>query len=347
MALAVGCGPSYALPHVPVVGGTPEQIAEVYDELEDFSRWIGPDRVELREIRFVDGPLDVGRGTYPRAGRRVVLTKDLIGAALRNTLRHELCHAVDYQEGLLASREPLFDALVDRLTARGESLHVNPRASQRLLRSELLARICVTGPAGTRLLQSSCPGEPDELDEAAARVEDWVWRGVDPLPLTETPPPVEHTAPFDVAGVHIVASEDGRSGRLGIDGPKGWVVSWVDLASGDPDPDTVDPPSLYELSKPFMVPPPEPLPPGLHPPPAPDLFHPPYLSVAQSDRAALVVRPATSLGVQRRVVVLDAGTWHGVDACPGPVASVFSTPDRLWLVWAEGSLIQWTPISSD
>jgi hypothetical protein len=46
-----------------------------------------------------------------------------------------------------------------------------------------------------------------------------------------------------------------------------------------------------------------------------------------------------------RLIVLEDGQWRAVEACPGVVATVFSTPDVLWTAWAEQDEIHWAPIA--
>jgi hypothetical protein len=94
-----------------------------------------------------------------------------------------------------------------------------------------------------------------------------------------------------------------------------------------------------------------PLPHGLAaPPPSAAIF--PVRTVVQGNAALVVadVRLGARLSepfgpIAPRAVLLDDEGWHLIDACPSHVATVFTTPDRPWLAWADDEVVTWAPAS--
>src|SRR4029079_165377 len=83
------------------------------------------------------------------AGRRITLSEAQATPELRTTLRHEVCHAVDDQNGLVDGHESAFSSgsgLVDDVTGP----------------SEVFADLCMFGVEALGPLWSDeCPSDPD------------------------------------------------------------------------------------------------------------------------------------------------------------------------------------------
>ncbi|MEZ4236744.1 MAG: hypothetical protein R3F59_11430 [Myxococcota bacterium] len=343
-----GCGPLSTVPYVPLEGGSSAQRALAREELFAFDHWAGPDRVKLRSLQFVDSSEVPYAGAYDHDRRRLTLADDLVGA-LRTILRHELCHALDHQEHLPAAIA--LDQLSDRLGAAGVDLVPSVRGEPlRSRRSEILASFCESGPVGAELLQWPCPGELPEVAGIARHLDQEVWSGDEQPPTISMEVQAGGTllASFAV-DTSIVAhgSADGTAVYIGLLGATGEQASyWVDLQTGAFVPDLPDDFELDTTGS-YETQPQEPLPEGLR-----SVLDSVVLrtgtQIVQGDRAAALVEVVTSnlFGpFAPRVVVLEDGVWQPVDACPGTVSTVFSTPDTLWLAWAEGTVVHWAPIA--
>ena len=152
LVLLAGCR-FYGLDVVDVSGGTAAQRAEVEAGLEDFATWIGdPARVELSSVE-IGTPPKGALGAYRVSSRRVELSSTLTGARLREVLHHELCHALDAQEGRPSHDFPGLDAMT-YLAAQGPDA---PARNDKEIRQEVFARLCEEGPwAASLWSQQTC-----------------------------------------------------------------------------------------------------------------------------------------------------------------------------------------------
>ncbi|MEZ4237719.1 MAG: hypothetical protein R3F59_16535 [Myxococcota bacterium] len=334
LALAAGCAQQVPLDEVPVLHGTDAQAATVQRGIAAFEAASGAGRVTLRRIVFDDvyGAL----GQYDSVHQRVRLDHALHGAVLERVLRHELCHALDFQEDLVADPDPRWDDQVRTLFRLG-AVDTAGLDGPRIRRSEAFARYCELGPLVAHALRDPCPEEAPEDTDVFRFLARRVWRASDVPPLPPlgephaswVPPQPPYT--FDVLGLD-------DPGRIALRLDSGVDVSFVtlDLDSGAPVPD----PGLA----PFL--PDAPLPAGL------EGVCPLYADFSSAagfaaGPAAVVARfwlyPGASAG---RVLADDGSGWAPLPGCvpPGP-SDVFATADgRVWLAWTDGGRIAWAAL---
>lgn len=222
---ALACRPLRPLEDTPVLGGTPELRERVRAELAAFDAAVGPGRVELRKVVFVDGGPNVRgddvAGAYGLG--RVELAADDPQVTL--TLRHELCHAVHVTDGLLDDPDPLWDEVAAGLftldptyVSAREAGHYHTADRQR---HEAMASFCELGADALAALLDPCPGESPLQVDLARWLLDEVYREVEPPgPVVDGPittldgwSPTEPTvSAADVEGV--VAVGDGLAADL-------------------------------------------------------------------------------------------------------------------------------------
>ncbi|MEZ4235454.1 MAG: hypothetical protein R3F59_04690 [Myxococcota bacterium] len=177
---------------VPVEGGTRATRAAAREELAAFDGWAGPGRVALSSVTFRALGDDHVDGMYRRTTAQVVLDEALSADVVRIALRHELCHALDWQEGLLDAPDAAFDAAGDLLFSPfGADLPYDE--DRRGRRSEALAQVCEVGPFGAVARATRCDGEPEVGAALAAFAWERVWRGAPAVPV-RPPAPLEATA---------------------------------------------------------------------------------------------------------------------------------------------------------
>jgi hypothetical protein len=332
-ALLGACAERVPLSQVPVRGGTDAQQAEVRRIIEGFEQAAGPGRVALTEVVFSDiyGP---AIGTFSPVSFRVRLESGLQGFELERVLRHELCHALDYTEGLVAEPDPAFDALVHDLFVLG-AVDTEGLEGPRNRRSEAFARFCEKGPLIAEALSSACPGEPDEVTEVAATLVRQVWPAWERPQSSPIPGRVHAswTAP---------APDPEEFGVIGLADPSQIRVQYgsarvdLDLESGRPPDRGASPPFAPQ----------EELPEGL------DGLCPMYGYL--SDGAGWAEGPAAALvrfdlyegSAVARVLAADGGAWGPVHGCVSHQhTDLFATADhRLWLAWVDGATVSWVPL---
>lgn len=341
-----GCA-SRPLDEVPIHGGTLAQQQVVRETIAEFEAWIGPGRVELSAVVFTPGVRDaVGR--YWVAQRRIRILDSVEGAELERVVRHELCHAVDLQGDLLSRPDPTFDTLVERVRAQeAHPLHPVVGESRRADRGELFANLCEYGPARTHLVATPCPGDPEYLAAAARWLEDEVWTGEPGLSFGPGPAVTEQAGfetGWSVDQLELVGGRDEAAVLVTAYSPidttpagrSPWSRDWRDLATGEVVP--------YEVSghwlpgEGFLEPIPASWPAGLPDPrPFDDEAADPVDSVVDGDRALVVSRRvplgdwSTGRPLAPRVWSWDGADWSVVEACPSRLASVFATPEGLYL----------------
>jgi len=188
------CVELYSLERVPVVGGTEDQRTLVEAELEYFDTEVRKGRLAIGEIRFEALPVDGSINSYSRV---VTLDEDLALVDVRYTLRHELCHGLDFEERLSWNDRTLFDALADTIEVPVSHIP-GPMTYEEYRRSEGLAAYCSMGPLAGIALASPCdPSEREEWTDAGEWLRENVWQGMssgplawDPMPVASWPTPV-------------------------------------------------------------------------------------------------------------------------------------------------------------
>jgi hypothetical protein len=228
--------PVYELGEVPVGGAPNEAAADAVEaELAAMASWFGPHRVLLESIDFVDVAAPIGRYTHEH--RSIELSGLLQPTDLRIVLRHELCHALDRQEGLADQAVQPWQDLAVQVSQE--------YVGDRQRRSEALAQQCELGPIGAAAIAAvPCPTDAD-LEGASV---DWllahVWGGYappSPIESDEAPfveVPVATSTPFDYVRVASSATSSAilvNAVRYTEDGTN-VVVFAADVNTGTPVP---------------------------------------------------------------------------------------------------------------
>jgi hypothetical protein len=175
LLVSLGFADRLPLGDIPIVGADdPEILSLVREKLADFERDVGEGRVALVEVRFA--PRRTLGAFSPRTGR-IVLASDLSPDELPDVLGHELCHALDFAEDLVAQPVAEFDALGFEVVdpARGGR---PVQGSPRFRRREAFAAWCALGADTAQHLTTS--DEPERVTEAAHWLVERVWLGAVP-----------------------------------------------------------------------------------------------------------------------------------------------------------------------
>jgi hypothetical protein len=175
LLVTLGLADRVPLGDAPIVGADDAQMLTLVRELlAEFEQDVGEGRVGLVEVRFA--PRRTLGAFSPRTGR-IVLADDLTPEDLQDVLGHELCHALDFAEDLVARPVAEFDALGFEV--------VDPRrggrpvqGSERFRRREAFAAWCALGPDTAQHLVAS--DEPERVTEAAHWLVERVWTGAVP-----------------------------------------------------------------------------------------------------------------------------------------------------------------------
>lgn len=281
----------------------------------------------VREVHLVDRLArdDIG-GTWRATTETIRLDAGLSEDALVHGLRHEVCHAVDDQNGLVSGREaafpfPGFDPEIGGAEA---------------IPHEAFAETCAVGPGVLAAAWPSSTGGPaTDIDAVGARfVHDEVYG------LSDAPPGAElvRVATARPPGLRVDDPELGLaltglvSGRIAV-GVFGDGWGWF----GEADPHTGE---LFDLvDAPETNPPPE-----LDPALAPEGWTA-YRTSRASDGSPVVYAnlwlPAGNL---YRWSVLRADGWRAVRVDPAArTVTPFSLDGAGWLGWVEGDHLAWGP----
>ncbi|MEQ1568570.1 MAG: hypothetical protein ABMA64_23230 [Myxococcota bacterium] len=329
LLFVVGCE-AQPLPSVPVFGGTDEQQTAVREVLDGFDRDVGAGRVHLRRVVFDDRAF---AGAYDVGSRTVTLVPQLPVAEIPRVLRHELCHALDFQEGLLARPDPLWDSVADDLFASGR-VDPAPYTTARLRRAETLATYCGEGPWWSELTSSECADDPVQVRDLGQRLREDVW--IDAAPMATTPQVVAAGRwPSGILADSLVVdpTEDPEVVRLRAS--RGDVNAWaaVRLAGGEPV-------FAYDLSND-----------AANPAVVADGWDlsPPALRVGweSGPSVAFASLDLYAYGAATRVLRTDVdGAWERVgDGCAPAVSALFAAQERAWLGWTAGETVWWGPIT--
>lgn len=180
----------YTLDDVPIVGGTASQREVVRSVLDEFESATGGGRVRLSSVQLEDlqTPSKVGsgvalRGVYQRSTGRIVVDPDGLERDLPYTVRHELCHALDFQQDLAEDPSGVWGRASEQLAA-DPSWTADAVAGKdaRSRRSEALALFCEGGTHYAHLLSPPCSSDPDGIAEIARALLGQVWWDPPPLP---------------------------------------------------------------------------------------------------------------------------------------------------------------------
>lgn len=140
---AAGCGDRCGPPDAR--GGTDVEQAAAEDEAVDF---LGRMREEVCVPRIKLGTLrGTSIGRYSPGSRRIKVEKDRALGEVRSTVRHELCHALQFQQDLDLTGPEFFLALP-----------IDVPDDERP--GETWAYTCQQGPEPAFLMGDTCPGDP-------------------------------------------------------------------------------------------------------------------------------------------------------------------------------------------
>lgn len=337
-----GCTPAVELGEAPIRGGTELQQDEVRAELGAFEGWIGRGRLQVEQVRFE--PIDaLGLGRYAR--RRIWIDDALDPAEVRGVLRHELCHALDYAEGL-SDAFPLLEVLGDRLAASPDPRTMDAEGWRR----EAFAQACAIAPSTSRYLETTCPGD-DVVPAVMAWLGQTVWTETAPPAVAALGPPVVFTFPAlsatDPDGeawtdLFVAETSDPALVSVTVSSAGGWSTGWlVAWASG----------RASEASAELVaVPRPESLPLA---PPLSGMVVP--FGVSTADRAGPVLGflrvTVARITVPDRLLWLDVdrSAWRLVgDGCaPSQGWSFFFTEASAWTADLDGAGVRWSPVGAE
>jgi hypothetical protein len=324
------CAERVPLSRVPVRGGTADQHAQVRDILEEFEADSGEGRVQLTEVVFGQIYGDA-TGTFNAVTDVIRMEPYLEGPPLERVLRHELCHALDFAEGLMEGPHPTFDPLIHDLFMLG-AIDTDGLEGPRYRRSEAFARYCDLGPFVGHALIAACPGEPDEVNDATAYLSREVWQ-------TWEPPPSQR-GPAVHARWQAPSPDPVAFGVLGLSDPSQIRIQYgterVDVGLDDGLP----------RSGSTLFAPQEKLPAGV------SHLCPVYGALldgtgwSEGPAAVLVRFELYREAATPRILTMDGGEWTRVAGCfPQEHIDLFSTADgRLWLAWVEDSTVSWAPL---
>lgn len=180
-ALALAACRYHDLADAPIHGATAEQEAAIRAEMEAFDAAVGPGRTRIAGVWIEELP--EGRaGQFLRARRRVELDPE--DGLHRDTLVHELCHALDADEDLW--KDPLMATLAEGFFDPDYADAPTDPAATRTQRSrqrEAFASFCETGAVAAWAQRDRCPDDPPELEAIARFYSDRVYSAFDARPL--------------------------------------------------------------------------------------------------------------------------------------------------------------------
>lgn len=296
-----GCGTWFPIADVPVVGGTAAERALVAEALDQFDRDIGRDRLSLREVRF-GGVSDAFAGSYRHGVIR--LAEGLPADELFQTVRHELCHALDDAEGLSSLGEDVFasveidDWYIDREDFEGESF----------------ATLCDDGPSIAQVLSVPCSTESEAT--AYAWLHEMVWA----------------VRPFEVFSVDTSMHAQGSSGpyaSLRIVSGLSNIVQ-VGTAQNFDGALVVVPTDVYTgapSAEPFE-------------PADSDLAPPDDLPVLET--VGWQAGPGGAVVADGAALTWDGTAWRlPEDVCVSPMGGLFSADGQIWGYEGDGSTVSW------
>ncbi|MEQ1506525.1 MAG: hypothetical protein ABMB14_30130 [Myxococcota bacterium] len=323
---SLGCAPA-PLAETPIFGGTEDVRDAVRAELQAFDDAAGAGRVHLSAISLE--AVDVF-GRYDPATRRITLPEEI--ERIGPSVRHELCHALEAEEQLVAEPSTLFDALADGLFDPDSS---DPRPSSGFhtaasRREEVMATFCELGPLRTWTMAVPCAPDPTEGTELAAWLSQEVWAAYDPAPGlalgAEVHPGALPGGAFPWQPVLTPTAEPGVVGlSYGFDAARTTIA--VDLYTGAPTGGAVTPLDSHRA-----------LPPGL------DGFVADVAGWETGPAAALGFDDLHHLGLSSpRLWVWSPDGWRG-GACRRPDQTVFTADDRVWTAWSDGIGVGWAPV---
>lgn len=320
LLLAAAC--SRPLSEAPVLGGSAEQRELARQTMSAFDRDVGVGRVELRSLRFADGAY---AGGYSPGTREIRVAADLPVDLVPLVVRHELCHAVDYQEDLLEDRGTPWDDQVRPLFDSGLIVvDASAYPDARTRRSETFATLCGQGAFVAGLAADRCADDPDDAEVLAEWLLDVVYREAEPVPPGPpmelvgrweagfAPDRIEVAPTVDPGVVELRAGRGGAEAAVAVELFGGSVVAGA--GPGRPPASVTIASSVDE-------------------------------AVVRSGAGPAVVEETLDLvhlGTAQRLLRPVGDGWERIgDGCVPEVSAVFAADDRAWLAESVGDTIAW------
>jgi hypothetical protein len=314
--MLTACAPLLRSPlqSVPLLGGDLAQREAAREALLAFDEAVGPGRLELRYVDLDEVQEAPFWGTYFASG--ISLKPGLSTSTVDGVVRHELCHALDDEEGLSESYLWELEAFAPYVGGEYDAFE-KP--------AEAFARICEGGPPISQLLSVRCEGGPDHGALARLFAEE-IWREPYGLPRASgAGEPVTVELDFPIEPLHLSTG----SSKVKVWGPRGHTSSTFDAYTGERvDPSTfrydVPTPALREADLPGLK-----LRKGAGTP---------ELAAAMAGRTGLW-----------RLLVWEDQQWSLVEGTclPEDKAQVelFLMDGQMWAAWGEGKSLTWRALS--
>ncbi|MEN0064991.1 MAG: hypothetical protein AAGA48_22800 [Myxococcota bacterium] len=128
----------------------------------NFDSWTGQGRIELSKVSIRQMPDGISAQFLPKR-KRILLSEELELEEIRYSLRHELCHELDFEESITQRDVPQLDAVTEFSSTwlRRPSIHGLLDADDpSVLRREAFAWTCERGPLAANVLAGSRCEEP-------------------------------------------------------------------------------------------------------------------------------------------------------------------------------------------
>lgn len=351
LTLLAACG-RVPLPEVPIVDGTESQRQAARDELEAFDLAVTSGRVELVEVRFE--PMEWLGGHYSHSRETISLREDLPPSEIPLVLRHELCHAIEYQNRMLSGSDPVFDAWADHILSN-ESLiaHDLVPDNARDVRGEVMAYSCQEGPSASLLMSTGCTPSSEPLRDVGDWLRDRVWHGETELDedsawvVSDVRGAWAPPAGTDIDVLQAFGAQSQDAALLVFSTEVDAELTFIDLRTGERL-ETLSSDTTYTST----VAPIPTLPEGLR---VPDLYQGGDIigahHVTDGVTAVALAQGQTleklDTVLSQRILVHDGdGPWSiaGGLCLPDALASVFLANGRFYVAWAENGEIRWSEI---
>lgn len=327
----MACGPCPPFGAIAIDGGTERSQGIVAGTLLAFEAWTAREGVCVDTVRL-DGDLGGASGLESLGGyrsmRRLIELKEA-QPHLADTLVHELCHAVDHQDGITHEDGETFDYDPTRPDAA-----VRSETSRR---REAMALTCEAGPealAAARSVAEACA--PARVRRALTVVLQRVYAGmpdhIPPVAVRRTP--VGAWTPPDGWSLDgtVLAGETGEM-VVGarVDGDDVWVA--IAPWTGD------------VVALPERATPPAP------PPPAPTYLWEDVRSASWPDgQRAWTFRWRLASGATLHPLLIhdeDAGWRLPEDPCGSDGLRVLDLDGHVWVVEVDGDTLRWSVLDRD
>jgi hypothetical protein len=183
LVVLVACKEPGLLADTPIVGGSDEVRDVIRAELAAFDEATGFGRTRVSEIRVKD--LQDRRSSYDRLTRRITVD-EVSESGLVETLRHELCHALNATEELHKEHRELYGRVADGLFSSEFVRDDYTCATKECKSDETFAGYCQLGPWVSHALKDECSTDPKDGQLILNHLADAVWIGTDaPRPTHE------------------------------------------------------------------------------------------------------------------------------------------------------------------